>query len=122
MEAKTSDPSYWDNLYQSHDTAWDVGYPTTPMKDYIDQLADKSISILIPGCGNGYEAQYLLENGFNNVALVDISPSLTGALEKKLQFCREFYRLRRMPIGSLPPQHLEKHHDSQPEKNLGVVV
>jgi hypothetical protein len=31
-----------------------------PIKAYIDTLKDKDIAILIPGCGNTYEAAYLL--------------------------------------------------------------
>ena len=83
MIPKTSDPHYWDNLYQTHDTAWDIGYPSTPLKEYIDQVTDRDQSILIPGCGNSYEAAYLLEKGFTDVTLVDISHMLTSELEKK---------------------------------------
>jgi methyl halide transferase len=85
MTLKTSDPGYWDNLYQTNETAWDIGYPSPPLKEYIDQLTDKNVSILVPGCGNSYEAGYLLENGFTDVTLVDISPLLTSTLEKKFK-------------------------------------
>jgi methyl halide transferase len=77
------DQQYWNNLYETKETRWDIGYPSTPLKEYIDQLTDKSISILIPGCGNSYEAGYLLENGFTNVTLIDISSLLTGKLRDK---------------------------------------
>jgi hypothetical protein len=33
-----------------------------PIKNYIDTLKDKDIAILIPGCGNTYEAAYLLKD------------------------------------------------------------
>ncbi len=66
-----------------HQTGWDIGYPSTPLKEFIDQLGNKSISILIPGCGNSYEAEYLLRSGFNNLTLIDIAPSLTRELENK---------------------------------------
>lgn len=78
------DSSYWDELYRSNATAWDVGYPSTPLKDYIDQLNDKNLSILVPGCGNGYEVEYLLHNGFRNVTVIDISPLLTTSLAMRL--------------------------------------
>jgi len=83
MVNKTSDKQYWDSLYQSNDTGWDIGYPSPALKEYIDQLTDKEQSILIPGCGNSYEAKYLLEKGFTNVTLIDISPLLTTSLENK---------------------------------------
>jgi hypothetical protein len=38
-------------------TGWDLGW-YLPIKNYIDTLKDKDIAILIPGCGNTYEAAY----------------------------------------------------------------
>jgi thiopurine S-methyltransferase len=65
--------SYWTKRYQEESTGWDIGYPSTPLKKYIDQLEDKSISILIPGAGNAYEAEYLWKEGFQNIFVMDIS-------------------------------------------------
>lgn len=65
---------YWTKRYVEKQTGWDIGYPSTPIKEYIDQLNDKGISILIPGAGNAYEAEYLLQQGFTNVSILDISP------------------------------------------------
>jgi len=67
------DEAYWTQRYTSNQTQWDAGEVTTPLKTYFDQLKDKNLSILIPGCGNAYEAEYLWENGFKNVYLADIS-------------------------------------------------
>ncbi|GGC96096.1 SAM-dependent methyltransferase [Flavobacterium lutivivi] len=64
---------YWQNRYLNNETGWDVKEITVPLKDYIDQLKDKNLSILIPGAGNGYEYEYLIENGFNNVTVIDIA-------------------------------------------------
>ena len=64
----------WQERYENGNTGWDIGYPSTPLKEYFDQLTDKSIRILIPGCGNGYEASYLHQQGFENVFLLDIAP------------------------------------------------
>ncbi len=66
--------NYWTNRYQIENTGWDIGYPSTPLKEYIDQLKDKTIRILIPGAGNAYEAEYLIAQGFSNVIVMDISP------------------------------------------------
>lgn len=80
----TSGQEYWNNRYRENQTGWDIGSPSTPLKTYIDQLTDKSLEILIPGCGNAYEAEYLLENGFQHITLIDIAPDLTAALAKKI--------------------------------------
>lgn len=66
---------FWDQLYQHQLTGWDLGAASPALKDYIDRLPDKDISILIPGCGNAYEAAYILEQGFSNLTLIDIAPS-----------------------------------------------
>lgn len=67
------DNNYWNSRYLEEQTGWDIGYPSTPLKEYIDQLTDKFIRILIPGCGNGYEGEYLHQHGFTNVTLADFA-------------------------------------------------
>lgn len=83
MDAKHIGRDYWNELYKSMDTGWDIGYPSPALQQYIDQLTDKNIRILIPGCGNSYEAGYLLQRGFTDITLIDIAPVLTQALEEK---------------------------------------
>ncbi|MBL0884589.1 MAG: methyltransferase domain-containing protein, partial [Chitinophagaceae bacterium] len=57
-----------------------IGTVSTPLKEYINQLSDKHISILIPGGGNSYEALYLLEQGFTDITVIDLAPSVTEKL------------------------------------------
>jgi SAM-dependent methyltransferase len=64
------------------------------MKAYIDQLKDKDTAILIPGCGNAYEAEYLLQQGFPNVTVIDISSEPTDALREKLHSYVEAGKLK----------------------------
>ena len=65
--------NYWTQRYKEDRIGWDIGYPSTPLKIYFDQLENKELSILIPGAGNAYEAEYLFNNGFKNVFILDIS-------------------------------------------------
>ncbi|MCB0456734.1 MAG: methyltransferase [Flavobacteriaceae bacterium] len=67
------DETYWDNRYKEGTTGWNIGHVSMPLKEYIDQLNNPSISVLIPGAGNAYEAEYLFEKGFKNVTVLDIS-------------------------------------------------
>ncbi len=76
---------YWEGRYLAQDTGWDLGEISPPIKSYVDQLSDKNIRILIPGCGNSYEAQYLVQNGFTQVTVIDISPSLVEKLKEKFR-------------------------------------
>ena len=80
---KILDQEYWDKQYTSNSTGWDLGEVSPPIKEYIDTLTDKNISILIPGCGNSHEAEYLLSQGFTNVTIIDIAPTLVEKLQKK---------------------------------------
>jgi methyl halide transferase len=65
--------NYWSSRYQEKLTGWDLGDPSRPLKEYIDQLTNKDLRILIPGAGNAYEAEYLWNIGFKNVFVMDIS-------------------------------------------------
>jgi hypothetical protein len=80
---KILDQEYWDKQYTSNSTGWDLGKVSPPIKEYIDTLKDKNISILIPGCGNSHEAEYLFSQGFTNITLIDIAPTLVEKLQKK---------------------------------------
>lgn len=77
--------TFWNERYETQQTGWDLKAPSTPLQDYIDQMEDKSIRILIPGCGNAYEAEYLIEKGFTNITLVDISDVLTAQIQEKFK-------------------------------------
>jgi methyl halide transferase len=81
----TLDNDYWSLRYINNDAGWDTGSITKPLKEYFNQLQDKNIAILIPGCGNSYEAEYLLKNGFANITLIDISSVLCERLRQRLQ-------------------------------------
>ena len=50
------DRAYWNNRYKEKRTGWDIGYASTPLVKYFKRLTDKVTRILIPGCGNAYEA------------------------------------------------------------------
>ena len=76
---------YWSERYQMNQTGWDLGEIAPPIKAYIDQIEDKSLTILIPGCGNGHEGSYLFENGFKNVHLLDFAIEPLNAFKRKNQ-------------------------------------
>ena len=57
------DKNYWEKRYDDQTASWDIGKPSGPLKEYIDQITNKDIAILIPGCGNAHEAKYLLQQG-----------------------------------------------------------
>lgn len=93
---KIADKTYWNNRWENGETNWDIGYPSTPLKEYIDTLTDKGMAILIPGCGNAYEAEYLHRNGFTNVYVVDFAAKALADFHKR--------------VPDFPESHL-LHHD-----------
>ncbi|MBO6213601.1 methyltransferase domain-containing protein [Algoriella sp.] len=76
---------FWNDKYTNNETGWDLKSPSTPLKEYIDQIQNKNIKILIPGCGNAYEAEYLLEQGFTAITLVDISEVVVEKIKQKFK-------------------------------------
>ena len=80
---KPLDQDYWDAQYKAKSTGWDLGQVSPPIKVYVDSLKNKNSRILIPGCGNTYEAEYLLQEGFTNITVIDIAPTLVQELNQK---------------------------------------
>lgn len=83
-QATNQEKEFWTNRYQENKTGWDIGYPSTPLKAYIDQLDNKDLKILIPGAGNAYEAEYLWQQGFTNIHVLDISEFPLQALQQRV--------------------------------------
>lgn len=77
------DQTFWNSKYENNLTGWDLGMVSPPIKEYIDQIENKDLRILIPGAGNAYEAKYLVENGFTSVTVIDIAPRLIQKLEEE---------------------------------------
>lgn len=82
--------NYWNKRYEAAETGWDLKTISPPLKAYIDQLTDKNLRILIPGCGNGYEAEYLLKQGFQNVTVIDFAPL---AVEKMKSYISDYQNI-----------------------------
>lgn len=76
----------WNNRYLNNDIAWDLGEVSPPLKQYFDQLENKEIKILIPGGGNSYEAEYLFNNGFKNVFVIDLSKAAIENIKKRVPY------------------------------------
>lgn len=84
------DKEFWSDRWKNNTTGWDIGEISRPIKEYIDQLEDKSIKILIPGAGNAHEGEYLWKQGFTNVHIIDISEyPLASFQERNPNFPKE---------------------------------
>lgn len=80
-----SSESFWDDRWKNQETGWDIGYPSPVLCKWIDAIENKDAAILIPGCGNAYEAEYLVSKGFRNITLIDISETAVSAVKHKFK-------------------------------------
>lgn len=92
-------PEFWNNLYKSGSTGWDIGYIATPIKEYFSQLTRKNYQILVPGAGNGYDVGYLYQQGFSNVFLLDFAQEAINNFKKSFLYfpesqiiCGDFFK------------------------------
>ncbi len=89
---------FWNERYKSGETGWDLGAVSPPLQKYTDGITNKDLRILIPGCGNAYEAEHLIESGFTNVFIIDISELAVESFKKRYPqfpethiFCSDFF-------------------------------
>lgn len=86
--------NYWEERYEKNEIGWDVGCISTPLKAYVDQIKDKSIRILIPGGGNSYEFEYLMNKGFENVFVLDYAQIPLDNIKNRVPNCRKDQLIR----------------------------
>ena len=96
---KPLDQNYWNERWQKNETGWDMGQASPAITEYIKQYPNKNTAVLIPGCGNAYEAEYLVANGFTNITLIDIAPKAVETLKEKFAdkpqvkvLCEDFFQ------------------------------
>ena len=65
--------AYWSSRYKNQQTGWDMGEASRPLIHLFQKIENKNLKVLIPGCGNAYEADYLYHIGFRNVFIMDIA-------------------------------------------------
>ena len=75
---------FWDQKYQNNKIGWDLGEVSPPLRAYFDQLENKGQTILIPGGGHSYEAEYLHNKGFKNIYVVDLSETALENIQHRV--------------------------------------
>ncbi len=64
---------HWDTRYQTGDTPWETGHPSTELQRVVAEDEIAPCPALELGCGTGRNAVWLAQRGFDVTAL-DISP------------------------------------------------
>ncbi|MFZ6773103.1 methyltransferase [Undibacterium sp. SXout7W] len=70
-------PGFWDERFIKEFTPWDKGDVPLALQEFVQATATP-LTVLIPGCGNGYEVAYLAQAGWN-VTAIDFSPAAVAS-------------------------------------------
>lgn len=99
MNDKLNSP-YQENRSQKGTSGLNLGKVYRPIIEYIDQINNKDLKVLIPGAGNSYEADHLFRKGFKNVYVEDPESSPLKKLKvrilefaDKLLFYTNFFKI-----------------------------
>ena len=110
------DKSFWNQRWQTGQTGWDIGYASPAIVDYFKNVVDKSVKILIPGCGNAYEAEALYDLGFRDITILDISDEAVLKLNNKFEHhdevkivCQNFFDHHLVVLHNLAGQITNQH-------------
>ncbi|QSN61602.1 methyltransferase [Caballeronia sp. M1242] len=77
-------PGFWDERFDRRFMPWDQAGVPDAFRTFVSALAaPEATRVLIPGCGNAYEAAYLAERGMS-VRAIDFSPSAVAAARAQL--------------------------------------
>ena len=66
-------PDFWDERFEGEFTPWDLGGVPQALRDFVERDRTPR-TVLIPGCGNGYELVCFSEAGWDATA-IDFSPA-----------------------------------------------
>lgn len=82
MAEHKSQPTFWENRYQTANAPWDLGRPAPPLVHFFEQvIAPRTGEIIVLGCGQGQDAVFLAQQGLQ-VTAVDFAPSAIRATQK----------------------------------------
>jgi SAM-dependent methyltransferase len=99
-------PQFWDERFEQAFTPWDLGGVPQALRDFVGRDSARR-TVLIPGCGNGYELQFLSDAGWDATA-IDFSPAAVS-------------RARAL-VGPWAARVVEADFFSwQPEQPLGLI-
>ncbi|GHD72322.1 methyltransferase domain-containing protein [Vogesella fluminis] len=75
--------SFWDSRYRQQVTPWESGQLPAGFAALVPTLLPRVHSVLLPGCGSGYEVAYLQRQGLR-VAAIDFSAEAVARARQQL--------------------------------------
>lgn len=73
-------PGFWDERFARGFTPWDRGAAPAELRRFVAGR-DQPLTVLIPGCGSGYELAWLMEQGWMATA-IDFSPEAVARAKR----------------------------------------
>lgn len=74
MHDSPTQPRFWNSRYESSRTPWDTGGVPPALSRYLSARPGRNATVLIPGCGSGYEIAAFRGAGYR-VQAIDFSPA-----------------------------------------------
>ena len=84
MDDVIVDSQFWDKKYINKEDRWDLGHLTPFFKDYESQIS-KNDTVLVPGCGRGYDAIYYSKRNHDVYALDYSNYSINYLKSRKIK-------------------------------------
>lgn len=81
MAQDSSRPDFWDSRFRDGVTPWDAGGVPPRLLAWLERRKSPS-SVLVPGCGTGYEARLLAARG-HEVLAIDFSDAALEAARRR---------------------------------------
>ncbi|MBK8337599.1 MAG: methyltransferase domain-containing protein [Sterolibacteriaceae bacterium] len=76
-------PDFWEQRYRDGVTPWDAGGVPRALQDFVAEWCatrSDAARVLLPGCGNAWEARHLCEMGWQVLALDFSAAAVAGAV------------------------------------------
>lgn len=87
-EIEVNKENFWNDLYLKNTTPWDIGQPSPAFVSYFKKFKkelkkESDLNIAVLGSGNGHDAFYLANEGFNVVGFDFAEDAIKSSNEKK---------------------------------------
>ena len=100
------DRAFWQALYDTNDTRFDLRGPSTPFTDWLDAAQPRPGRAIVPGCGRGHDVVELARRGWEAIG-VDFAPTAIadGRIGALVAGVAERARFVEEDVFGLGPQH-----------------
>lgn len=82
MAQDSSRPDFWESRYRGGTTPWDAGGVPARLLAWLEKTGSR-MSVLVPGCGSGYEVRAFAERG-HDVLGIDFSDAALERAQSRL--------------------------------------